>query len=392
MSATWPASSPDGRGWLPWPDVVLGAVLVAYAVIATARDPLASHPAAEVAAAAMAGSLLLRTRAPLAMAGVATVGAVAVALLPNAATPLWMFLTILLVCFSAGANLGGRRRWIALGVLLAGAYVLQLASVDRNDPSDNSFSEVFVSPLVIIGGPAFAGALLRRSRAQNAELRRLGVELEAERERHVEAAAAAERGRIARELHDVVSHAVTVMVVQAGAAEQLLGPDDPARAHVHAVRETGKQALGELRRQLGLMREGAAASASPLPGLEQIPELVTASGGATLTVGEGAPTELSPGLGLTVYRVVQEGLTNAQRHAAGAPVAVRLDGSDGWLEVEVVDDGPGASTVSGAGIGLRGMRERVEMYGGCLDVGPRTPDPGWHVLARLPLAGKGERA
>jgi signal transduction histidine kinase len=376
-------------GWL---DACLGGVLVLYALLTTLQDPLATHPFSEVAAALMAGSVLLRTVAPLAMSMVASAGVLAVALLPGAATPLWTFLAILLVCFSVGANLDGRRRWVALGVLLASAYCIQLASVDRGDPSDNSFSEVFLAPPVIIGGPAFAGALLRRSRAQTRELRRLSSELTAERNRHTEEAVTAERNRIARELHDVVSHAVTVMVVQAGAAEQLLDVSHPAREHVHAVRGTGKQALAELRRQLGMMRDAGPSSASPLPGLPQIAGLVQASG-ARLAFDHGSlEQEVAPGIGLTAYRVVQEALTNAQRHAPGAPVTVHLARGHDDLVIRVVDDGSGVSAAHGAGIGLRGMRERIEMYGGCLDVGPREDHPGWRVTARIPVANPGEPA
>jgi len=388
MSATGRAADAHRRLLVPWVDAVLALALVGYAVASTAQDSLAQHPLAELAAALTCASLVVRTRFPMAMSVVAALGIVVLSLLPNAATPLWLFLLILTVCFSVGANLDGRRRWLALGLLLAAGYAIQLASVDRNDPTDNSFTEIFVSPLVIVGGPAFAGVLLRRSRRQTAELRRLTAELESERERHAQAAAAAERNRIARELHDVVSHAVTVMVVQAGAAEQLLEPGDEARTHVHAVRETGKQALAELRRQLGLMREGAPRSASPLPGLEQIPDLV-ASSGAELAVDPGAPSEVAPGIGLTAYRVVQEALTNAQRHAPSAPVSVRLAGAPDALEILVVDGGAGASPAQGAGVGLQGMRERVEMYGGCLEVGPREDAPGWRVHARLPLSTTG---
>jgi signal transduction histidine kinase len=369
-------------------DLMLAALLVGYGVAASVRDPLLVHPAAELTVCLMAGSLALRTRSPLLMAGVAAVGATGYALLPNPSTPLWTFLTVLVVAFSAGANLEGRRRWVALGVLLASAYVLQLASVDRGDPSDDTFTEIFVSPLVIILGPALAGGLLRRSRAQNAELRRLTLELAGEREQHAEAAVAAERDRIARELHDVVSHAVTVMVVQAGAAEQLLAPGEAAREHVHAVRSTGKEALAELRRQLGLLRAWDPASASPLPGLADVPALV-ARAGAELTLEPGDPAALSPGLGLTVYRVVQEGLTNARRHAPAATVRVRLTRRPDDLRILVEDDGPGASVAEGSGSGLRGMRERVGMYGGRLDVGPREDGRGWRVDASLPLPARG---
>ena len=373
------------RWWRPVPvlDVVLTLVLVGYAVAATARDAGAPHPATELAAATMTGSLLFRTRAPMVMAAVAAVGITGYALLPGSGSPLWTFLAILVICFSVGAGLSGRRRWAALGLLLASGYVLQLSSVDRQAPSDNTFSEVWVSPLVIIGGPALAGALLQRSRRQTAELERLSAALAEERERHAEAAATAERNRIARELHDVISHAVTVMVVQAGAAEQLLPRDAEARRRVHAIRQTGKEALGELRRQLGVLREGRPPGPGPLPGLADITDLV-AAGGATLADCLPPEIEVPPGLGLTAYRTVQEALTNARRHAAGAPVAVTVSCVDGVLDLQVVDEGPGASSVQGSGNGLLGMRERVEMYGGRLDVGP-VDGGGWRVHARLPL-------
>jgi signal transduction histidine kinase len=168
---------------------------------------------------------------------------------------------------------------------------------------------------------------------------------------------------------------------------------------VRAVRGAGKEALGELRRQLGLMRAGEPTSVSPLPGLAQLSELA-ASSGARLTMARdltGEPSEeltdvltddladVPPGLGLTTYRLVQEALTNAQRHAPGASVEVCVRRTGGELVVSVQDDGPGASASVGSGQGLVGMEERVAMYGGVLDVGPRTDRPGWRVRARLPI-------
>lgn len=373
------------RWWRPVPvlDVALALVLVGYAVAVTARDAAATHPATELAAATATGSLLLRTRAPMTMAAVAAAGITGYALLPGSGTPLWTFLAVLVLCFSIGAGLSGRRRWAALGLLLASGYALQLSSVDRQSPSDNTFSEVWISPLVIIGGPALAGALLQRSRRQTAELERLTSALAAERERHAEAAATAERNRIARELHDVISHAVTVMVVQAGAAEQLLPADAEAWRRVHAVRQTGKEALGELRRQLGVLRDGRSPGPGPLPGLAEITDLV-ATGGGTYADRPPPGVEVPPGLGLTAYRTVQEALTNARRHAPGAPVTVSVTCVDGVLDILVADDGPGSSSTQGGGNGLPGMRERVEMYGGHLDAGP-AGGRGWRVHARLPL-------
>jgi signal transduction histidine kinase len=248
---------------------------------------------------------------------------------------------------------------------------------------DTAFGDVYVSPLVLLL-PVLGGMLLRRSRHQSAELARLGTELAAEREAHAAAAAAAERSRIARELHDVVSHAVTVMVVQAGAAEQLLDAGHPARDRVVAIRGAGKEALGELRRQLGLMRQGVPSSVSPLPGLDQLGEL-TAASGANLTMSDDVLDGVPPGLALTTYRLVQEALTNSHRHAPSATVDVCVRRCDAELTVLVQDDGPGVSTESGGGQGLRGMKDRVEMYGGELEVGPRDDRSGWRIRARLPI-------
>jgi signal transduction histidine kinase len=264
-------------------------------------------------------------------------------------------------------------------------YDVQIVTSHRPG-GDTAIGDVYVSPMVLLL-PVAGGMLLRRSRRQSAELARLGAELAAEREAHAEAAAAAERSRIARELHDVISHAVTVMVVQAGAAEQLLVDDHPARARVRAIRGAGKEALGELRRQLGLMRAGAHASPSPLPGLAQLSDLAGSSG-ARLTMAEDVPEQVPPGLALTAYRLVQEALTNANRHAPGAAVEVRVGWCGEELLVEVEDDGLGASAACGSGHGLRGMQERVEMYGGELDVGPCRDGRGWRVAARLPIPAR----
>jgi len=370
-------------------DAVVAAVLVVAALVDTIRRPGAVHPWADIAAMGCAGALVLRTRAPLVMSALAAGCLTAYALLPSPATPLWTFLTILLVCFSVGANVGGRRTLVALAMLLVAGYVLQLNSTDRQ-ASDNTLSEIWISPLVIIGGPFLAGRLLRRSRRQTAELHRLSEELQAERAKHEAEAAEAERRRIARELHDVISHSVSLMVVQAGAAEQLLNGDGAAREAVHAVRETGKEALAELRRQLAVLREGEGGPSRSLPGLAEIPALVERSGGI-LTIHGTKPDDAPAGLALTVYRMVQEGLTNARRHAADSPVSVVLDYEAGCVGVTVEDEGGAVPSSEGAGQGLLGIRERVAMYEGQLEAGPRSDRPGWRLHARLPIGGRGRQ-
>ena len=207
--------------------------------------------------------MVLRTVAPFAMVVVASLSAVVFVAFPVSTTSLPMFVALLVIGFSMGANLSGRRLWVGLALLLGSTYVVQIVIAQRPG-GDTGFADVYLSPVALMA-PVLGGWLLRRSRHQAAELRRLAAELAAERQRHVHAATVQERNRIARELHDVISHSVSVMVVQAGAAEQQLPEDSPAREQLLAVRRTGKEALTELRRQLGVLREGPDQSPAPLP-------------------------------------------------------------------------------------------------------------------------------
>lgn len=366
-------------GW----DIALAGVLTLVTIVTQGVDQHVPQPWITMVASVWSASVVLRTVAPMTMAVVASLSAVAYVAFPVHTTLLVQFVVLLTLTFSFGERLTGRRLAIACALIVASIYVVQITTSHRPG-GVSDFGDVYVSPVVLLL-PVLGGMLLRRSRRQSAELARLGAELEAEREAHVAAAAAAERSRIARELHDVVSHAVTVMVVQAGAADQLLDAEHPARPRVLAIRSAGKEALGELRRQLGLMRAGGPSSVSPLPGLGQLPELAEASG-ARLTMTADVPDGVPPGLALTTYRLVQEALTNAHRHASGAGVDVQVERAGDELCVQVVDDGPGASAETGSGQGLRGMKERVEMYGGELEVGPRTDRSGWRVHARLPIS------
>jgi len=216
----------------------------------------------------------------------------------------------------------------------------------------------------------------------------------AERDRELAAARAVldERARIARELHDVVAHSVSVMVVQAGAGRRVLARDPAgAAAALEVVERTGRNALDELRRLLGVLRaDDGASGTAPQPTAGDVAELVASWRAAGLDVElrtEGEVPPLPAGLGLTVYRVVQEALTNAVKHAGPARVEVVLRYGD-EVEIDVVDDGRGAAGASGlpsGGQGLIGMRERVELFGGRLSVGPRSGG-GFRVRATLPLA------
>ncbi|MFC6431750.1 sensor histidine kinase [Nocardiopsis tropica] len=219
--------------------------------------------------------------------------------------------------------------------------------------------------------------------------------LERERDARARAAIAEERARIARELHDVVAHNVSVMVVQADGAAYAID-DDPARARtaMETVSEVGRTALSEMRGILGVLREGEHEEGfTPRPGVEQLDQLFAQVRRAGLQVEytvDGPVRQLSAGAGLVVHRVVQEALTNTLKHAGPGTVRarVRLRFGDDALEVRILDDGRGASVPAGAGPGegrgLTGMRERVSVYGGSLRAGP-CPDGGYEVVASLPM-------
>jgi signal transduction histidine kinase len=199
----------------------------------------------------------------------------------------------------------------------------------------------------------------------------------------------AERARIARELHDVVGHGLSVIVLQLVAALSLVEDDehDPLRARLLGVERSARDALAEMRRLLDLVEDGASASLAPQPGLAQLDQLVedTRAAGADIELAvRGEPANLPAGVDLTAFRILQESLTNVLKHARPPRAAVSVDYGTDAVAVEVVDRGESRARVNAAGCGLAGMRERVALYDGDLDVGPR-PEGGFLVWARLPL-------
>jgi len=243
------------------------------------------------------------------------------------------------------------------------------------------------------------GDSIRTRRAYFAQLEERAARLEKEREAQSKVAVAAERARIARELHDVVAHNVSVMVVQAdGAAYVLDAAPDQAKKALETISSTGRQALAEMRRLLGVLRTGEHQEGGeyvPQPDVEQIEDLVEQCRGSGLPVDfkiEGTPRPLPSGVELTAYRIVQEALTNTRKHGGpNAGASVRLVYFDDGLGLLVEDDGKGAphelyeeGGVDGRGHGLIGMRERIGMVGGTLDAGPR-PGGGFRISALLPL-------
>jgi signal transduction histidine kinase len=246
------------------------------------------------------------------------------------------------------------------------------------------------------GVVALVAALYLLGRGTLRRLRRKTVARQASRqavaETLLEHAARGERARIARELHDVVAHHISMISVQAETA-RLTTPGLPAAGaeRLRAIGDTARAALTEMRRLLGLLREdaGAAPTRVPQPGLPQLVALVdearASAGASTRLIVRGRVAPLDPGVELTAYRVVQEALTNARRHASGAAVDVELDYTQDTLAVRVRDNGPGPSGAESSGHGLLGMRERVAAVGGEISTGP-APVNGFLVDARLPVA------
>lgn len=250
----------------------------------------------------------------------------------------------------------------------------------------------FISNVVLFATAWILGDNLHTRRAYVRSLEERARLAEAGREEEAREAVRAERTRIARELHDVVAHGVSVMVVQAGAARRVLDRD-PARASeaMAAIESTGRQSLNELRRLLGMLREaeGSPSGRLPQPGIEHLDHLIEQTRAAGLPVHlsvEGQPQPLAAGVDLSVYRVVQEALTNTIKHAGPATATVRLCFGAETLELVVSDDGRGTGGGETGGHGILGMQERVGVFGGELHVGNRAGG-GFTVRATFPLEG-----
>ncbi len=295
------------------------------------------------------------------------------------------FIALMLAFWVVGAY--NERPQAIAGTAIGFASIAVVARVDERLGLEEAISGILLGGTVSV----IAYALRRRSR-RTAQLEERAATLEREREDAERAAVEEERRRIARELHDVIAHSITLMTVQAGAARLLLG-HDPARARepVLSVEETGRHALAELRRLLGVIRaDDGEVALAPQPGLARLDELVGQARLAGLPVElvvAGEPRALPPGIDLTAYRIVQEALTNTRRHAGPAHAHVSVRYGSEALDLEVTDDGRTATTVGdGAGHGLVGMRERVALYDGTLAAGPR-PEGGYAVRVRLPVEG-----
>ncbi|WP_433329772.1 sensor histidine kinase [Spirillospora sp. CA-294931] len=266
-----------------------------------------------------------------------------------------------------------------------------MAAVRYAAGSPNETENTLLVLSLVVAGVWILGLHMRTRRAYLRSLEERAERLERERDAEVQIAMAAERARIARELHDVVAHNVSVMVVQADGASFAIETDTGrARQALETISTTGRQALAEMRRLLGVLREGDDAGLyAPQPGTNQLTELVDQIRGSGLALDfevEGVPVELSEGRQLAVFRIVQESLTNTLKHGGPrASARVRLHYGDRMVEVSVTDDGRGAAAPDdGRGHGLVGMRERAAVYGGSVRTGP-VPGGGYEVVARIPV-------
>jgi signal transduction histidine kinase len=302
-------------------------------------------------------------------------------------------ITFAAVIFAAySAVLYSRFRWAAL-LAVGTAAVIATAAFPNTTPQ---VPARFTALLVLV--PAMAVALVMRGWRQRAgdSAQRL-LRAEAEHEAQTRRAVEAERSRIAGELHDVVTHNVSVMVVQAGAARSVLdsSPDD-AREALLAVEASGRTAMSELRHLLGLLAPagGEEDMLVPQPGTARVPALVerVRAAGLSVELTVTGARDLPPGVDLAAYRVVQEALTNVIKHAGTSRAAVVLEYRPDDLLITVTDDGRPATGPGGpGGRGLIGLRERIGLYGGELDAGPR-PGGGWRVRARIPVEGSPRRS
>jgi signal transduction histidine kinase len=365
--------------WPWWADILL-----AVGLIAAVEGPALWNASALliVAAVGAAVAIVLRRRHPLGALSLAVtedVFLVAAGYDDRAASA---FMAVLVVLYTLAVYGPPQRALVATAV----AFVtLEIAVVAAGQP------EGVVAVAVWTVAVWAAGRVEGASRRQAERLEDTAARLARERDALARLAAIDERSRIARDLHDSVAHTVSVMVLQAGAAEQVLASaPDKARAAARTVEAKGREALGELRELLGVLHDDAQATPrSPQPSLSELDTLIAEVAHTGLPVElhvHGKPSALPVGVDVSAYRIIQEALTNALKHAGPVPTTVTLDYMPDSVTVEILDDGNAIRQrpADSPGHGLIGMRERVALYHGELQTGPR-PDAGYMVRARLPL-------
>lgn len=324
--------------------------------------------------------LLVRRFWPIAVLAIVASGAVATA--TYAAAPWALVGAVALASLEVGWRATDRVRSamavVAIGGLVTLGFVVQ----------DADLVEALPITFAALAPSWLAGDFLRARALESAKRAEAMEEALREHDDRVRAAAAEERRHVARELHDILAHAVSVMVVQAGAARQVLrSSPEQAEEAMLAVEATGREAMTELRQFLGALSDDEVAGVAPQPGIRELDSLVERVREAGLPASlevDGEPRSVSPSLDVAVFRIVQEALTNALKYAGLATTLVRLRWEPDRLQVEILDEGPGGVGQQGIGRGLVGMRERASLVGGTLEAGPRVGG-GYAVRAWLPL-------
>ena len=370
-------------------ELLIGALLTAAMLeLILGRDtaPMSIRYAVPLLALLVA-PLFARRRFPFAAPASYWVIATAISFVDGQLIPFMvsLFPVGLVAAFLLGNQRDLRRAWAGLAIVLGG-----IVTVVYNIPGHLT-AELLVIPVDF--GISWAAGFVLRERAQQAEEAEVrAMQAEREREAAARVAVAEERARIARELHDIVAHAVSVMVLQVGAVRHKLpGEFDEDKDALRNVELAGRRALGEMRRLLSAMRrEGEEAELVPQPGLDGLDSLIDEMNRAGLPVElhvDGEPVPLPRGIDLSAYRIVQEGLTNALKHANASDADVTFRYRPDELEIEIRDNGLGSTTTDGLGHGLVGVRERVKIYGGEMNAG--TANGGGFVLStRFPLDGQ----
>lgn len=360
-------------------DVAIAALFVALSVSEFFVNRDVRSPSEYVVAVGAMALLAWRRRFPVAVAFLVVMSNI----LTNPDGEFTVLLSLVLVSFTVGAETAPPVSYVGLAVVLVPFMAAMITA--GLVPSDVAAAVVFLV------GPWAVGSVLRQRSAHADEAITRAARLEREQAEQAAAAVEAERTRIARELHDIVSHSISVVTIQTQAVRRRLGPEHAKEAaDLAAVEATAREALAEMRRLFGVLRASdESASLAPQPGLAELPRLVEKAGGGDVEVRlevEGEPFELPPGADLAAFRIAQEGLTNALRHAGATAVTVRVRYGSHDVAVEVVDDGRGlvAAAAGAGGHGLVGVRERVALYDGTVAL-DETPDGGVRLVATIPV-------
>ncbi len=365
------------------PLAVDGAIALVLTVMAQVQAGSGTPLVDRLLLLVITATVTFRRRYPVASTVAVAVAAAAMALTSQQPSVFGEYLAIMLMAYTVAER---TRLTVAIlaGVLLAGGIVAHdLAAPDLD--SVGSIGGDLVTPVLAWG----VGRIVHFQNRRTDRAERSVETMERDRDELARLAVQQERRQIARELHDVVAHSVSVVVIQAQGAQRILGGTRPdVGRSLRDIESAGRTALTEMRRLVGLLREeDDAAIDEPQPSLAEVPVLmdrVRSAGLAVTLTDNGGPTELGAGAQLSAYRVIQEALTNALKYARDAAVAVQIDRRPDAVDVLITDDGGASESDLQGGRGLLGMRERVSVFGGTLDAGPQ-PHGGFRVHASLPI-------